>query len=277
MLSYFFISSFRVFLPLRRKSPLTPVLFSCYLLLGSCVDYQETLRFLPDGRMELEVYATVVRAMLPMISRNPDWKGFLLLPATLEEARKAYAMGVKVKRWIIEEGAGVVVYDLAITIETPPALSQAIQEIHSGQKIQVVLDEQGKIRYRREIPPLTSEFLPPSFGSMLRERFENSRLVFRIESPSGIIRTNGIAPGPTEAYWETTLLNLRTRGLLMMAEIRVPSLFHRFLWLKPLLLSSGAILFLYSLFLLRRRRRKAYQKPQAPLVREGEGSSSGYP
>jgi len=226
------------------------------LLLSSCVDYQETLRFLPDGRIELEIYATVIKAVLPSLAQRPEWKGILLLPTTLEQARNSYAMGVKIKRWIIEEGAGVVVYDLAVTIENPPALSQAIREIQSNQKIEIYLDEGGKIRYRREIPPFGTESLPPFLLGMLRERLENSRLLFRLIAPSGILKTNGLSPNEKEVIWETKLSELRTRGLVMMAILRAPTPLDRFPWSKGLLWGgAGILLILFLRFLFRTRRK----------------------
>jgi hypothetical protein len=231
---------------IRRQHWLFPVLLIASL--PACVDYQETLRLLNDGRIELEIYATVVKATLPFLAQRSEWKGILLLPSTLEEARKSYAMGMKIKRWMIEEGAGVVVYDLAVTIENPPALSQAIREIQSSQKIEIYLDEEGKIRYRREIPPFGSESLPPFFLGMLRDRLENSRLVFRLIAPAGILKTNGLSPNEEEVIWETKLSELRTRGLVMMAILRAPTVLDRFSWLKPLLVGGGVFMLALIVF-----------------------------
>lgn len=234
------------------------------LLVSSCLDYQETLRLLPDGRIELEVYATAVKAMLPMIANRPEWKGLLLLPATLEEARQSYALGVQVKRWYIEEGAGVVVYDFAVTIENPPALSQLVREIQSNQKVELFLDEKGLIHYRRELPPLARDALPAPFAQLLREQFENSRLRFRIVSPSGIVRANGIQVSPEEVIWETGLLKLRSQGLVMLAEIRAPSFFERYpLFQILLLLGLVTVLLWGTILFLRKRRRKGTPPPLA--------------
>lgn len=188
-------------------------------LVAGCIDYQESIVVDSDGRVEITVFATVARGGLKLVENRPELQQLLLLPPNPILARELLPDTVQVKHWVIREGPGVRIYDLAVTLTSLEDAQVELGALSGSDSVRIYRDGDA-IVYRRRVPavPLETRIA----RSRLEESLSNSRLEFSLTVPTEILETNGIRPTPQHAIWRTNLLALRQHGLEMVARIRPP-------------------------------------------------------
>lgn len=191
-------------------------------LLAGCLDYQETIEVLPDGRIELTLFTTIVDAARPAIENRPGMRDLLRIPDSHEQALRRLPEGFGLKHWIVTRGKGFHVYDIAVTAPSPAALREWLGGFGGDQSVEIVEDGRN-IRYRRVLPP-TGGRRSPEVMQMFKLPADKGRMAFRMIVPTEFVETNGRRDGKRISTWQIDLGTLRHQGLVMEAVIRRPGI-----------------------------------------------------
>ncbi|RMF11918.1 MAG: LPXTG cell wall anchor domain-containing protein [Candidatus Dadabacteria bacterium] len=232
---------------IRRLRPLLLMLF--VVAGGACIDYQETIQVNRDGSVEITVYATAVKAAMPMIRNRPELRQLMLLPAEPDKARALLGSDVDVLWWQVEDGDGIRVVDAKVRIRSIDVINRNIGRLVASDHFEVYRDDNGNWRLERRIPAYP---IDPALGparDWLSRQFADSNLEFTLRVPTRILDTNGERLDGQTVHWQTNLAKLRQQGFVMEATIEAPSQ-------RPLLIAVGAavLLGLAGVVFVRRRR-----------------------
>lgn len=222
------------------------------LLAVGCVDYQETIEVLPDGRIELTIFATVVDAARPAIENRPGMREMLKIPDSRQQALRRLPAGFGLKHWVVSRAKGYHIYDVSVTAPNADALREWLGGMSGDQKIEIV-DDGNRILYRRTLPPSGGR-PAPQFMQLFSTPADKARMAFRMIVPTEFIETNGVRDGRKISVWQADLGTIRNKGLVMEATIRKPGLLDA---TPPWLVAAIAALVGVSIgvIVLRRRRR----------------------
>jgi hypothetical protein len=191
-------------------------------LLSGCLDYQETIEVLPDGRIELTLFTTIVDAARPAIENRPGMRDLLRIPDSREQAQRRLPPDFGLKHWVVTRGKGFHIYDISVTAPSPAALREWLGGFSGEQQIEIVEDG-DTIRYRRVLPP-TGGRRSPEIMQMIKLPADKGRMAFRMIVPTEFIETNGRRDGKRISTWQIDMGSLRHQGLVMEAVIRRPGL-----------------------------------------------------
>src|SRR5690606_25125568 len=125
--------------PMTLRARLASLTLGLLLAVG-CVDYQETIEVLPDGRIELTIFATVVDAARPAIENRPGMREMLKIPDSRQQALRRLPAGFGLKHWVVSRAKGYHIYDVSVTAPNADALREWLGGMSGDQKIEIVDD-----------------------------------------------------------------------------------------------------------------------------------------
>ena len=238
-----------------RRMTITQRLRTGLLLLSvavcaACIDYQETIEVNADGSIDITVYATAVKAAMPMIRNRPELRQLMLLPAEPDKARDLLGPDIEILWWQVEDGDGIRVVDARVRVRSIDVVSRNVGRLIASDNFEIYRDDQGNWRLERRVPAYP---IDPSLGparDWLQRQFAESNLEFTLRVPTRIVETNGERLDPHTVHWQTNLAKLRSNGFAMEAVIEAPSR-------RPVVIASiaGALVLLAAGLYWRRRRR----------------------
>ncbi len=197
------------------------------LLLSACIDYTERIVIARDGSASIELRLRAAPSFLQMMGRSPAMDTFALLLSE-EALRASLPPGVRLERHTEGSTPGRRHYINDLAVDDVTSLDVGGSPAFQGQTFTVERLDDGSLRYRRRLD-FTTAARDPEFAAMLRENrmgiagiLDSAPFVFELETPLGVLETNGRVSGGRVA-WQYSLLDLLKQPVTQEVLLAAPT------------------------------------------------------
>lgn len=236
------------------------------LMLG-CFDYEERVIVGEDGSVEIHMTASVLETAMPFIKNRREYALFLASAAGRDRLATILPTGVEVLHANAVKDSGWVHTDLGLKVKSMADLTGSMSELTGGQSVKFYEDADGSYVFERILyQPTVATNMPNDLMGKVEGNWAKSEMRFEMITPMRVRETNGMALNNYSIRWQTTMSDVRRRGLRLYARFDPPP--------APLLLRPYVAIPLAGLVLGLLGWGLWYVRTGRRLARQAEGATS---
>ena len=203
------------------------VLILAVVLFSGCIEYEETLRILPNGWVRGTISLSAPDSFFQKMIDSKKYKIFKYMVMPRRKVIKLFPSSLKIQEWYMEKRGVNWSFHTNFYLKGGNSFKD-IGDLLPGQKISVSIKD-GKIRIKRYI-----DFT--DLGKMIATQVQNpflkkqllltSQFKYKIIVPSSIDSSNATKQSTKEAEWDYKLLDLAATPQIMKITFNRPPFYY---------------------------------------------------